>query len=180
MLNKSLKINKKGFTLLEVVVAIFIISIGVLGIIKLMPIIFSSTSVNSSRLTAAYLAQEGIEIVRNIRDTNWLENVNWQEGWAGACSSGCEVDYYCATVEKPATNNPAGHNCFSGYDASHFLKLDSDNLYNYNSGADTKFTRKVTIFEIDQNTINILVEVFWQERGKDYRFSAREKLYKWY
>jgi hypothetical protein len=36
-----------------------------------------SSQINSSKLVATYLAQEGIEAVRNKRDSNWLANKDW-------------------------------------------------------------------------------------------------------
>ena len=71
-----------GFTILELIMAIFVMTVGVLGAYAVVQQIIVYTLVSSSRLTAAYLAQEGIEIVRNIRDTNWLTvpPVVWNEG----------------------------------------------------------------------------------------------------
>jgi prepilin-type N-terminal cleavage/methylation domain-containing protein len=68
MLNKE-----KGFTIIEVIIAIFILTVGVLGAFSAIQMIAAFTSNVSSRLAAVYLAQEGIENVRNIRDSNWLE-----------------------------------------------------------------------------------------------------------
>ncbi len=70
----------KGFTLLEVIVAILVIVVGVLAAFNVVQNIVSYTFQTGSRLTAAYLAMEGIEEVRNIRDTNWLEGEEWDNG----------------------------------------------------------------------------------------------------
>ena len=71
---------KKGFTIIEVIVAISVITIGVLAAFSVVQKIISYTFVSSSRLTAAYLAKERIEVVRNKRDTNWLEGQDWTDG----------------------------------------------------------------------------------------------------
>lgn len=75
----------KGFTLLEVIIAIFILTVGVGGAYGLIQSTIISASQNKMRLTAYYLAQEGVEIVRNIRDSNWLAQrtapgVLWADG----------------------------------------------------------------------------------------------------
>jgi type II secretory pathway pseudopilin PulG len=69
----------KSFGLIEVVAAagIFIIFIGSL-------VTLSSTSsrniiINKHRLQAANLAREGIEMVREIRDTAWRNDVSWSD-----------------------------------------------------------------------------------------------------
>ena len=68
------KINKNGvgFTLIEVIMAIFLITIGAGGAFTIIQRTLAFTSVVSSQLTASYLAQEGIENIRNMRDGNWL------------------------------------------------------------------------------------------------------------
>ena len=68
---------KKGFTMLEVIFAIFVILVGVLGSYTVIQKTISYTYQSSLRLTAAYLAQEGIEVVRNIRDANWVQGEAW-------------------------------------------------------------------------------------------------------
>jgi hypothetical protein len=53
-------------------VAISVITIGVLAAFNVVQNITGSFRTNASQLTATYLAQEGIEFVRNQRDSNWL------------------------------------------------------------------------------------------------------------
>lgn len=76
--------NNRGFTILELLAAIVVVSIGVLGAYSVAQKIFANTFVSANRLTAAYLAQEGVEIVRNTRDTNWIEGVDWKDGMASS------------------------------------------------------------------------------------------------
>lgn len=70
----------KAFTIIEVLAAILVITIGVLAAYAVVQEIVSQTLESSSRLTAVYLAQEQIENVRNIRDTNWLGGEVWDNG----------------------------------------------------------------------------------------------------
>jgi len=77
MLNKTFKFKNRGFTLIEVVIAVSILTIGVLAAFNVVQNITIYSKLTSSRLTATYLAQEGIELVRNQRDTNWLEGMDW-------------------------------------------------------------------------------------------------------
>lgn len=100
--------NNKGFTLLELLVSIIVIAIGVLGTYSVVQRIFVITFNSSHHLTAAHLAQEGVEIVRNIRDTNWIEDEDgdWREGIS---SSGWE-DTGILNYERRTTityNDPA-------------------------------------------------------------------------
>ena len=70
----------KGFTLIELIVAMFLLTVGTLGSFSLIQKTIIFSSISSSQLQASYLAQEGIEIIRNIRDTNYLEASVWDDG----------------------------------------------------------------------------------------------------
>lgn len=67
------KQTKAGVTILEVVVAIFVI---MTGLISALALIFSSilgARFSKNEFIAANLGREAIEVVRQIRDSNWLE-----------------------------------------------------------------------------------------------------------
>ena len=169
---------KNGFTLLEVIVAVFIIAVGVGGVAKIMPSLISGSSINQSRLVSAYLAQEGIEIVRNIRDTNWLEEHNrdesapsiaWDEGFT-TCNSGCEADYNSVKELKPS---------LAVFGSGRYLNIDSNGLYGYGGGTQTKFKREITITK-NSEILTITVNISWDDRGKHYDFPVQEKLHQWY
>ena len=71
---------KKAFTLIEVLIAIFLITVGIAGAFDLIQRTVAFSAISSSRLEAVYLAQEGIEIIRNTRDSNWLAENPWDSG----------------------------------------------------------------------------------------------------
>jgi prepilin-type N-terminal cleavage/methylation domain-containing protein len=52
----------KGFTLIELIISVFILSVAVVGIFNAFSIMIILTSDAADRLTATYLAQEGEEI----------------------------------------------------------------------------------------------------------------------
>ena len=71
--------KKNAFTILEVILAIFILTVAVFASFSLIQQTVIGISLNQSKLIAYYLSQEGIENVRNIRDANWLNNRTWNE-----------------------------------------------------------------------------------------------------
>ncbi len=72
--------NEKGFNILEVMISVSIIIVGIISIMGLFAVIAKNASDNKIKIIAAYLAEENIEIVRQIRDTNWLNGVpNWDQ-----------------------------------------------------------------------------------------------------
>lgn len=157
---------KKGFTVIEVIVAIFVITAGIVGVLSLVTQTISSVTHSKDKLIAAYLAQEGIEIVRNIRDTNWLEEEDWNNGISTASDYG--LDYQSS--EFPDTTCNLG--------PEKYLKYDG-NFYNCSSGSDTKFKRKITVTPPGADILEVLVLVEWQEKGKTYEFETQETLYNW-
>ena len=158
---------KQGFTLMEAIVAITVITVGIVGVLSLVSQTISSSTFSKDKLVAAYLAQEGIEIVRNIRDTNWVEGVasSWYEGLTG-CASGYEADY-----------DDTDLSCWS--DPGRFLELQSGGFYSYDSGTQPKFKRKITIVLVGTNELKVSVEIQWQEKGQNYPLTVQENLYDW-
>jgi prepilin-type N-terminal cleavage/methylation domain-containing protein len=65
---------QKGFTLLETVIAVSILSVGIAGSIGLVNQTVKLGFAVNKQLTGAYLAQEGMEVIHNIRHTNWIED----------------------------------------------------------------------------------------------------------
>lgn len=72
-----IKFNNKGQGLIEVLVSIALIITGILGALTLATYSIRAGTESRERVQAALLAQEGIEIVKNIRDTNWIAGNNW-------------------------------------------------------------------------------------------------------
>jgi len=185
---------KTGFTIIELVITIFILSLAVVGIFNAFSIITILTSDSSDRLTATYLAQEGMEIVRNIRDQNWLNidvgvpaGATWLDG-LDVCFNGCRTDYSKNQLDPWANNE------------TDYLKIDDGNgFYNLTNGTNTKFKRKIIITHPEDDSGNpidyilkVVVEVSWNKKAtilksgleagtcEDNCIKAEETLYNWY
>jgi len=151
---------KSGFTIIELMATIVIISIGVLGTYSVVQQMIRVTSSASQRLTAAYLAQEGIELIRNVRDTNWIRDLDWN---AGLATGDWEVDYNDFSLSAYANRN---------------LKINN-NLYNYDSGTNTIYKRKITLSNNGADSLKILSEISWTYGGISQSLSAEENIYDW-
>jgi len=64
--------NKKGFTLVETMVAITILTLAISGAFMTANSAIVAAEVARDQLTASYMAQEGIEYVRLMRDNDYL------------------------------------------------------------------------------------------------------------
>ncbi|KKP42240.1 MAG: hypothetical protein UR31_C0017G0019 [Parcubacteria group bacterium GW2011_GWA2_33_14] len=172
------KINAKrystGFTIIELIITIAILSFGILGAYSAFAPFFTLTYNVSYRLTAVYLAQEGLEIVRNLRDNNFINSNNWSDGLL-ECDLGCQLDY------KTGTSVESFENQLKLYDPGEFLKINSDNFYSYDLGDTTKFQRKITINqESGTDVLKVSVIVTWDYNGKPFSFESEGYLYNWY
>jgi|GEM_PF-456260 len=159
---------QRGFTLIEVLVAIFIITVGAGGALALIQKTLSFTSNAALQLEASYLAQEGMEIVRNIRDTNFVkihkgvEGSIWTNGLEG-CEAGCQADYT--------------QDSLIAYEDT-LLQL-TNGIYSYTVSIDSLFKRKITITMQGSDTMEAVVEIMWEERGRSHVVSAATELYNW-
>src|SRR3989338_5159739 len=156
-------------SLIETIVAIFIISISLAG-----PLNFINTSLSAIRYandqtTAFFLAQEAMEYVKNAVDTNILKGADsnkWIVSNAscsgcvdlGACLhgiSGCRLDAQGASITVANA---------SGFSLP--LKYNNE-VYQYSSGTDTSFYRTIYIEKRGDGSqeANIFVEMKWTPRG---------------
>jgi prepilin-type N-terminal cleavage/methylation domain-containing protein len=65
--------NQKGFTLLETVVALGILAIGITGLFVILQDIERNFGFAKGYIASAYLNQEAVEYIRNIKDSNIYE-----------------------------------------------------------------------------------------------------------
>lgn len=91
-------INKKlGFTLIEVIIAIAVFSIGVIAVLNLIIYNLSTIDKVQTQITATILAKEWLELTYNIRDTNiqkWFARDCLLAKWV---DSEIEIDDVCSS-----------------------------------------------------------------------------------
>ena len=98
--------RKQGFTLIETMVALAIFSVSVVSLIVMTSQGVANVSLAKNKLIASYLAQEGIEVVRNNRDSN---------GWPPTVSDNLQDSVYFNGTITPFSRNititiPVGSN----------------------------------------------------------------------
>jgi Tfp pilus assembly protein PilV len=167
--------NKKqeGYLLIEAMVAMGILTTSVLGIFALMSQSIKLTRVVDDQYVGTYLAAEGIEITKNLLDTNILTDVTkWNVEAGGDFSvGGCyEVDITSSVL--PGAGCP-----------STLLKL-KDSLYSYDpTGSASGFSRSVNITPIidgvgTQEGIHVVSTVTWAGGGSSV--TVEDKFYNWH
>jgi prepilin-type N-terminal cleavage/methylation domain-containing protein len=110
------KNSRKGFTLIEIMIAIFLIGVALVGALAFFNSSLTSNFDAKNELIAAGLAQEGAELVRNLADykklhdgATWSDLTNASTGFP-ACS---RIDYQSLTSHG-CQNAAIDEICFSG------------------------------------------------------------------
>ncbi|MDB5188745.1 MAG: seg [Candidatus Nomurabacteria bacterium] len=81
--------NQKGFTLIETIIAIFLLTMTVGGLLTLTANGYFSVRYARNQITADNLVQESLEYVRNTRDTAFQQGSDWATWLSGFSSNGC-------------------------------------------------------------------------------------------
>lgn len=153
--------KKNGFSLLGVIIAIFITTTGLVAILSLANYSLEAGSNSKMKLIASGLAQEGIEIVRNMRESQ-LEWSNW---YSSVINDDYRVQYNSSAL-------------MSYSDVP--LRIDSNSgLYQYDFGNNSPFYRKISLSKISANEVKVVVEIKWLERGRWYYLITEDRLWNW-
>lgn len=71
--------NRSGQSLVELIVAIAVIEVGIFAVWSLFLVNFNAEREAEMRIVGVNLAREGVEVIKNIRDSNWIKNSNNEE-----------------------------------------------------------------------------------------------------
>ncbi|MDB4939859.1 MAG: hypothetical protein JWO40_284 [Candidatus Doudnabacteria bacterium] len=164
MRNKKIAPGNKqlGQTLIETLVAIFILITGLISAITLAIYSFNSTDNSSKQIVATALAGQGLEAIKNIRDNNWLDLTNdplvscpdlgstqmCYSNWQGQGSNKLVTGDY--TVDfLTLGNSPVWRTQRQNSNANFTLKYDStDGQYaNQGAGVLSVYSRDINIVE---------------------------------
>lgn len=155
--------SKKGQTLVESVIAVSLLSVGLLAIVSLINRSLSLNRTSAESYTATYLAAEGIEVVKNIVDSNAIKKLAWNAGLANG-------DY---EVEYDSTSLSPNQNRFLDYDSS-------SNLYGYGVATPTGFKRMIRITLVGSEEIKVNSIVSWTTAGGgDFRVNLEDHFMNW-
>lgn len=158
-----------GQILIESIVSISIATIGLLGILTLLSrsIYFNRNVTNN--LVATYLAAEGIEIIKNIEDTNYANSRRWN---LSLDDGSYEVQY-----------NTIIPNSIAGLLSSNPLNFDSSNgvgIYTYTpSQPATTFYRTIQITNISNEEIQVNSIVKWTDKGEVKEVNLEDHFFDW-
>ena len=161
-----------GFTLIETLVAVTILSAAIAGPMALSIKNIGTASVSKDQLVAFYLGQEAIEYVRNVRDTNILSENGWLDGLGDCLPSspnGCYIDVINNAITACEVDGCSN------------LKFDGQN-YNYASDDNSAFIRTVKIDNLiraDGDEAKIDVAVSWTGKYGQKTMNLQDNIFNW-
>lgn len=184
------KSNISGFSIIEVMISIFIFSMWMASIFMVISSSININNLNKNQIIASNLAREEIELIKNIRDSNYetFHKWNWipNNDWINKYDSDKFLDiwkYYIlendfSSIEFPfklkvINNFWEWESELKGKMLDYNLHLDSDNHYTYESiwNRKTIFYRYLFLEELKDstwtiipNTIKVKSKVIWYSK----------------
>ena len=167
---KDLKL-KSGFSLIEILAVLFVVSTSLLGVVSLITQNIQVQSINRNNLIASSLAQEGVELIRQVRDSNWRKNLPFDTDLA---AGSYRIDY---TQDKPIAIN-------SVTDANIYLQ---SGFYINSSGGGpnltpTVFSRQIFLDKpigYAGSPLQVRTLISWTDRNHPYNYELRALLFDW-
>lgn len=155
---------REGQLLVESLIAVSVLVVGFLGIFSLLSRSISLNRVIADNYTGTYLAAEGIEVARNIVDSNVIQKRPWNAGFA---NGNYEVEY---------------DDIFLVPNQDRFLSFNSaNNTYGYSGNAPTSFKRLIKTFLVSKNEIQVNSIVSWQTLGGgSFRIDLEDHFFNWH
>jgi type II secretory pathway pseudopilin PulG len=168
--------DNSGFTILEIVAVIFIIALGLSGVMSLVNQNIQTGYINKNTLIASQLAQEGLELVRNKRDINWLQKGDWKTSSTtnsrlDIIQDGAYAVDYTGAIDA-AVNDIA--------DPGAKLYLTAGGFYTHAvTAVPTSFSRLIAVGDESGASTTVRCDVRWQKGTNAYNYSALTVLYDW-
>ena len=155
--------KEKGMTLVETMVALVVLTIGLIPILGVVTSSITLAIRIENNLIAANLAQEGIEVVRAIRDASWMNSDLFDKDLPGG-------DYLVAWDSTSLIPfNPDVH-----------LKIKDNGVYSYDAASpDTIFKRQINITKMAGGELKVVSKVTWTERQQNKTVDIESYLFDW-
>lgn len=182
-------LKNKGFTLVETLVAISILSLSIAATFTAVQNGIQNSTIAKDQTTAFYLTQEAMEYIKNIRDENALYSIqnpdaprNWLYGFSSEAGDPCYFGKVCKIDVPLKTVTNCGSAAITASPPNLCVVLNQDqttSLFGYTvSWTPTRFRREVQIRQLVANTeIEVIVSISWTSRAGTKFFQASETFF---
>ena len=159
---------QKGFTIVELMVAILILSTALTASTGMFVLNNASANLIRNSYIASGLAQEGIELARNLRDSDWFASRPFGS-FGDALGVAVDGDY------NVQWNDPQ----LRVFSDTALNMNQATGIFSYDAGALTPFKRKITITTVSAVEKKVVVTVSWDQKGAAKSLTAEEHLFNW-
>lgn len=195
--------------MIEAVIAFGVLIAAVLGPVTLVAFSLAQSKSSQNKLIAVNLGQEGLELIRAIRENNVICDrisapppVAWNKNPNGGADLGQgsgnlytvdatdTVTQACGSVSFPTPRPTTNAAC-----STQVLNLNANGIYTYGAGTPTPFRRCVTVcapassspcngaadiaVNSSSDQMEVISKVFWLDRGLQRSIQFRQRLYNW-
>ncbi len=169
------KQKEKGQAMVEAMVALFVIVIALLGVFTLTTQSLGLNRVAADRYVAVNLANEGIELVKNLLDKNVMDYLIPGNIWNKYVNSEgfFEIDYNDFGLTS-ISNEGLARPLYFSKDGTGFYRYDQQDPQ---KDILTDFKRIIEIKIVSPNHLRVISKVFWITRGSPYDFSVQDDFY---
>jgi len=153
--------TQKGFSLVETLVAIAILLIAVLAPMRIVAQSIKASVFSREQLTAVFLAQEGLESMRRLRDNSAISGSDTWEWYDSVIPNACKNATGCSyDVSLDSFVACSGSNCRFYFDED----ASSGVFYSHHSdvGEQALFERVITITEQSSGEVLVTSVVSWE------------------
>lgn len=182
------KASLKGFLLPDVMIAVFVSTVAIVAILAALAPTLRGEFYKRDEIIATGLAQEGIELVRNVRDNNWK---------TCAVSGETPCSAYKTAFEAPFPDPSSSSLCIdssmdflaTGFNSSQItcaqsggdiLSTDDFGKYTYSGGSKaSKFKREIIVSGSGTDKRSVTSTVTWDSGGSSHEVSISNTLYDW-
>ncbi len=147
-----------------------IIGLGLLGIASLASQNVRVQYYNKNTLISAQLAQEGLELVRNIRDNDWKSGnvTSTEDSLEGLFEPNFIINY------KGVINDS-----FGAIADTPVLTINNEGFYDYGGPTETPFRRFITTSCNNSGYCRVKCYITWQGQGQSGNYEIEDYLYAW-
>ncbi len=182
------KQTTRGFTVVETLMALTVFSMVVVALVTVSSSSVTNVNFMRNRLTASYLGQEGIEVVRNIRDGYIASGAGWDSFVAAfdnqcmseSSESGCDFE--------PMQSIAQGDGMYSATGGSE-CTLQTDDASGYYSPLGgitfqrrTPYCRRIQFVPLSdpaEHGLKIVSTVTWQDGTTPKTLQMVDYIYEW-
>lgn len=183
--------KNKGFTLVESLVAISVLSLSILASFTAVQSGLQKSAYVKDQIIAFYLTQEAMEYIKNIRDENALKSLdgtptNWMTGLlvtSGGASGPCDFGKVCSIDSPLKTATTCGNASVTTSPpnlCANLYQQTSTGLYGDTTSSgwtQSKFKREIQFESIAAEEVRVTISIRWTTRGTVHFFQTSQLLF---